>query len=411
MIGTFVPRVRRYGLALAAVACLGLGLPAALAQRVDLSRNGRNSPKVLAAFRDVVARARQSTVKVLCDGKETALGTVVGADGWVLTKNSELKGRTTCQLADGRELEARTVGVQEAFDLALLKIDAKGLKPVEWADSKDAPVGYWVASAGTGPDPIGVGIVSVGVRKGNPKEAVPQRDLSRSGYLGVALLPAEESEGAKIDRVEENSAAAKAGLEKNDVVLAVGGKPVKDVDEFIAVVGDHKPGDVITLTIRRGDEEKEVKATLGRRPPSLSRGNIQNTMGGNRLSARRLGFPSFLQHDTILKPEECGGPVVDLDGKAIGINIARAGRVESYAIPSEALRPVLLDMMSGKLASRDTITAKVKTAEEKLAAARATLQRAEAEKAAAEKKVADAKAAVEKAEAELNKEKASSASK
>jgi serine protease Do len=411
MIGTFVPRVRRYGLALAAVACLGLGLPAAaLAQRIDLSRDGRNSPKVLAAFRDVVAQARQSTVKVLCDGKETALGTVVGADGWVLTKKSELKGRTTCKLTDGRELEARTVGAQEAFDLALLKIDAKGLKPVEWADSKDAPVGYWVASAGTGRDPIGVGIVSVGVRKGNPKEAVPQRDLSRSGYLGVALLPAEEGEGAKIDRVEENSAAAKAGLEKNDVVLAVGSKPVKDVDEFIAVVGGHKPGDVITLTIRRGDEEKEVKATLGRRPPSLSRGDIQNTMGGNRLSARRFGFPSFLQHDTILKPEECGGPVVDLDGKAIGINIARAGRVESYAIPSEALRPVLAELMS-KAAPKEIVSAKVKSAEEKLAEAKAALQRAEAEKTAAEKKVADARAAVEKAEAELNKEKASSAAK
>src|SRR5690349_1261066 len=139
MIGTFLPRRLGRGPALVAAVCLALSLPAtALAQRGD--ELTRNSPKVLAAFRDVIARARQSTVKVLCDDKETVLGTVVGADGYVLTKNSELKGRTTCKLADGRELEARVVGVQEAFDLALLKIDAKGLTPVEWAQSKDAPV-------------------------------------------------------------------------------------------------------------------------------------------------------------------------------------------------------------------------------------------------------------------------------
>jgi serine protease Do len=52
----------------------------------------------------------------------------------------------------------------------------------------------------------------------------------------------------------------------------------------------------------------------------------------------------ILQHDTVLKPEECGGPIVNLDGKAIGINIARAGRVESYAIPSEAVLPILEEL-------------------------------------------------------------------
>jgi serine protease Do len=406
MIGTFLPGVRRYGLALAAAACLGLSLPAPAQQRRDDLT--KNSPKVLAAFRGVVAKARQSTVKVQCDGKETALGTVVGADGWVLTKYSELKGHTTCKLSDGREVEARVVGVQEAFDLALLKVDARGLTPVEWADSREAPVGCWVASTGTGLDPIGVGVVSVAVRKGNPKDAVPQRDLSRSGYLGVSLLPFEG--GVKIERVESGAAADKAGLAANDIVLALGDKAVKDVEDFIGLVGDHKPGDVITLKIKRGGEEKEIKATLGRRPPSANRGDIQNTMGGP-LSTRRGGFPSFLQHDTVLKPQDCGGPVVDLDGKAVGINIARAGRVESYAIPSEALQPLLFDLMSGKLAPKESTIAKTRTAEEKLAEAKAALQRAEAEKAAAEKKVAEARAAVEKAEAELKKEKTSSTAK
>src|SRR6516164_2703471 len=67
---------------------------------------GRNSPKVLAAFRTVVAAPGKFTVRVQCDGKDVALGTVVGPDGWVLTKASELSGRIVCRLRDGRRLDA-----------------------------------------------------------------------------------------------------------------------------------------------------------------------------------------------------------------------------------------------------------------------------------------------------------------
>jgi len=38
--------------------------------------------------------------------------------------------------------------------------------------------------------------------------------------------------------------------------------------------------------------------------------------------------------------------VIDLDGKAIGINIARAGRVASYAIPADVLRPLVARMIA-----------------------------------------------------------------
>jgi serine protease Do len=163
----------------------------------------KSSTKVLSAFRPLEDKARKSTVKVLCDGKEAALGTVVGADGFVLTKNSELKGTLTCKLPDGEEAKATVVGVDDSFDLAMLKVDAKGLVPVQWDESKKAPVGYWLASAGTSERPIGIGVVSVPLRKGG-------HDLSRSGYLGILLAEAEG--GVKISEVMPNTAASKAGL-------------------------------------------------------------------------------------------------------------------------------------------------------------------------------------------------------
>jgi serine protease Do len=308
----------------------------------------KSSPKVLEAFRPVVARPSQSTAVVRCDGKDVALGTVVGADGWILTKASELKGKAVCKLKDGRELTARVVGVHEKYDLALLRIDATGLKPVEWRNSKKAAVGNWLATPGTGTDPVAVGVVSVATRKPGPRDLPPALPAPGAGYLGVAL--AEDEGGARITRVESGSPADKAGLQADDIVVAVAGRRIVDAESLVNAVGRFKPGSSVKIKIKREGKPKEFEATLGKRPITRpSRGDIQNRMGGP-LSNKRGGFPIVLQHDTVLLPRECGGPLVDLDGKAVGVNIARAGRTESYAVPSEVVQKLLPDLMSGKLA-------------------------------------------------------------
>src|SRR5262249_21344214 len=152
-----------------------------------------------------------------------------------------------------------------------------------------------------------------------------------------------------IDRVEPKSPAAKAGLKAGDVVLQVSGKAVKGPGSLVALISGFKAGKTVRLQIKRGDKIEELEATLAKRPSSLfNRADLQNSMG-SKLSDRRGGFPAILQHDQVIKPTDCGGPLVDLDGKAVGINIARAGRVESYAIPTESVLALLPDLKSGKL--------------------------------------------------------------
>lgn len=99
---------------------------------------------------------------------------------------------------------------------------------------------------------------------------------------------------------------------------------------------------------------------------------------------------------------------MDLDGKAVGINIARAGRVESYAIPFEEVEKILPDLKSGKLApvSVKAIPKAVLEAEKKLHEAKAAVKKIEEEKAALDKKLAEAQAALKKAEAEAKDAKA-----
>jgi serine protease Do len=376
--------------------CAGLLAPqTALAQRS--AEFEKKNPKVLAAFHDVVAGPSYSTVRIMTTGKEgkpeeVALGTVVGPDGWIITKATELKSRPVlCKFKDGRELAAKVVGIHDPYDLALLKVEAKDLKPVVWGETKAAVPGNWVAAPGLASEPVAVGVVSVAARK------VGARDLplSNAGFLGVQLEPGEK--GAKITRVEPKSAAEKAGLKANDVVIGVADKIITDPDTMIETITRYKPGESVVIRIRREDKEVEVKATLDKRP-SDGRSDFQNRLGG-ALSDRRGGFPKVLQHDTVLKPDQCGGPLVDLDSKTIGINIARAGRTETYAIPAEEVVALLPDLKAGKYAPKETAPPKTET--EDVRTAKEKLLKLEKELADAEKKAADLKKRVEDARSQL----------
>jgi hypothetical protein len=116
-------------------------------------------------------------------------------------------------------------------------------------------------------------------------------------------------------------------------------------------IGRLKPGDKVLLKIKRDNEDLEIEAKLGKRNPKDFL-NPQELMG-TKLSNRRGGFPAIIQHDSGIRPEDCGGPLVDIEGKAVGINIARAGRTETYALPADDIQKLLPDLKSGKLAPKD----------------------------------------------------------
>jgi serine protease Do len=318
----------------------GGGLPGGTSAKQD--------PKFLALFQDSVATAAKSTLRIQCDGKDTALGVVVAADGYILTKASDLTGKITVKTREGIILEARVVGKHEGHDLAMLKVEAWGFIPIEWSETKQAPVGHFVASVGPGPVPVAIGVVSVAARDMPPtKGPAPKGGPPvTAGYLGVTMADGPNGLGAVITSVVSGTPAAAAKLKVDDLVLAVDQTVVKSADSFREALQQHKAGDTVTLKVVRGPEEMELRATLGKQPgnPKGGGGIDQNQMG-SRLSNRRTGFPTILQHDSVVLPEDCGGPLVNLDGKVVAINIARAGRVESWAVPAETIRPLLAQLM------------------------------------------------------------------
>ena len=68
-------------------------------------------------------------------------------------------------------------------------------------------------------------------------------------------------------------------------------------------------------------------------------------------SDRDSNFPVVFQHDSPLFPEQCGGPICDLRGNVLGINIARESRAASYAIPAKHVRTILDDFLQQQIAN------------------------------------------------------------
>src|SRR5688572_9780834 len=82
-------------------------------------------------------------------------------------------------------------------------------------------------------------------------------------YLGAKLE--ERPEGLIVDYVAAGSPADACGLRDGDIILKVDGQPVRTAEEVISRVGEMSPGDPLKLTVRRGAETLNLKATLGRR--------------------------------------------------------------------------------------------------------------------------------------------------
>lgn len=286
-------------------------------------------------FADLAADVRESMVRVRSDDEWVALGAVVSAGGLILTKASELGTSIECRLADGRDFAARVVDVDDENDLALLQVEAEGLQAVEWVDA-DLSVGEWLITPGGLSRPESVGVVSTAARRIPRAQAV----------LGVVI---DETSARPRVRGEPRGGAAEAGMREGDLITKIADKRIRTFEELKRALSAFRAGDVIRTTIQRGGDELELEVTLGAREEVFYRFGINRINGP--VSRRRDDFPQAVQHDSTLSPNDCGGPVLDLSGKAVGVNVARADRVSAYLVPYQAYAGFIEKHLSQQVAA------------------------------------------------------------
>ena len=154
--------------------------------------------------------------------------------------------------------------------------------------------------------------------------------------------------------IDADSAAGLAGLIDGDVLTKFDGVVMKDVTDLVNQVRMNRKGDSVVIEYLRRGRPGRTTATLGGQTVSSARAKRFKMMNrlGAVLSKRSDDFPFVFQHDSPLFPEQCGGPIVDLQGRVLGINIARNGRASTLAIPSAHLATVVDDLLRESVARR-----------------------------------------------------------
>jgi S1-C subfamily serine protease len=81
---------------------------------------------------------------------------------------------------------------------------------------------------------------------------------------------AEPGKGAEIADMAPEGPAARAGLQRGDIITHVNGKEIDDAAELVADIHEMKPQSKVELTVLRNNQEQKVNATLGNRAQEMA---------------------------------------------------------------------------------------------------------------------------------------------
>ena len=334
---------------------------------VDTKKLGDNPNAAVASYHNAVAVAAQSVVNIYTtqkieehpymndpmmrryfeyhgipngesDNTNLGSGVIISQDGYIVTNSHVISkaDNIIVMLNDGRKATAKVIGNDVESDLAVIKVDLTGLKPLGFRE-QSTQVGDVVLAIG---NPFGVGqtvtqgIISATGRTGlgiNTVEDFIQTDaainpgnsggalvdaygqlvgintaiFSRSGgsmgigfaipteivklvmngiikdgkvhrgWLGIELQSSmkdptklsDDTQGVEVMNVMPDGPAAKAGLQKGDIITAMDNKPVDDANTLIQMVARKAPNSVVNLQVMRNKVPSSVNVTLGERQP------------------------------------------------------------------------------------------------------------------------------------------------
>lgn len=90
---------------------------------------------------------------------------------------------------------------------------------------------------------------------------------ARLGITGRSSSPDDAVDGMVIEEVAKGTGAAASGLRPGDIITNLAGRPVGGLEELVAELLSHRPGERIAVSVRRGAKTVAVRVLLDERPP------------------------------------------------------------------------------------------------------------------------------------------------
>ncbi len=285
-----------------------------------------------------------------------AVGSAMGYAGTVTTGIVSGLGRT----------------VRDAGQVPLTQVDAAmhaGMSGGPVCDAGGRVIGIALVGTGSTGGQRDMGFaIPIDAAKPVIEDLIAGREVQR-GYLGVFfkdLTPelAEAfgyvgEEGALVEEVLEGSPADAAGLEAGDIVVAVGGRRVKNGMELKQAVTAMEPGQAAAISVWREGKELELQATLGDLAAVREEGTGWLGLSVHALTRRdaeALGAPGLegVQVDKVSEDSPVA-KVLEADDVIIAVGRADVANVQEYlaqmgrVAPGQLVRLYVRDHRTGRL--------------------------------------------------------------
>ena len=271
------------------------------------------------------------------------LGARFNGQTLILSKGSILGEQPVVQTEDGQTASAVLVARDFRNDLALLTVDLKIANAVKVSEILDQDAQMELGKFLLTPHPKDSGEISVVGSRAYPSK--------RKGYLGVQI-DFDQEDKVLLKKVYSDSAASRGGLKAGDVIVSINGKELSAPTELVDELGNLQALEFAVMTVTRDDTEFSTRLQLSDKTPGgdLDSGDsyhIADHFEGGK-SKIHNGFSEVIAHDARVFPDECGGPIYDLNGAFVGFNAARVSRTHCLMLPAHVIENFLRSVNDGQ---------------------------------------------------------------
>ncbi|NJL95862.1 MAG: PDZ domain-containing protein, partial [Anaerolineae bacterium] len=156
-------------------------------------------------------------------------------------------------------------------------------------------------------------------------------------WIGISLQ--DQPEGVRVMDVASDSPAEEADLQVGDLIVAIDGDAIAEVEALIAAVSERAVGEVVVLEVEREAETLEIEVTLGERPADLDtrerepmgfffdREGVSLPFAGALVAPQAEGWEVVTTPDAD-SPLETGDLIVAVDGESVA-NLSFAETIQT----------------------------------------------------------------------------------